>query len=264
LASLCGQTYEGSFEVIVADNGSTDATVEMARRFVDLLDLRVVDASSLRGAGPARNAAADVARGQLLAFADADDVAPPNWLSQLVAAAREWDFVAGPYEYEMLNTSNVRYWRQPHAADCLPVALDFLPYAVGGNFAMWPDVYRSIGGFRRGASNDVDFSWRAQLAGYRLGFAPDVVMYHRYRSTLKGHSLQSYRWGVAHCRNYVEFRQHGIPRLSGLAATIRLARFVAQGPQALTDPHRRGKWIGSLMFRIGRLRGCVRYRVVYF
>jgi glycosyltransferase involved in cell wall biosynthesis len=264
LTSLCEQDFEGSFEVIVADNGSTDGTAEVARRFGDSLDLRVIDASSRPGAGPARNAAVDAAAGQLLAFADADDVAPPNWLSRLVDAALEWDFVGGVYEYETLNTSTGKYWRHHQLADQLPIGLDFLPYALGGNFAMWPEVYQSIGGFHGGASNDLDFSWRAQLAGYQLGFVSDAVMYHRFRSTLKSHSTQSFRWGKEHCRHYQEFRGHGIPRLSAWKATERLAKFVAQGPRALSDPHRRWMWIASFMYRLGRLRGSVRYRVIYF
>jgi glycosyltransferase involved in cell wall biosynthesis len=263
LGALSNQDYEGSFEVVVADNGSTDTTVEVAREFAGVLDLRVVDASTRRGAGPARNGGVAAARGELLAFADADDVASANWLGKLVAAAREWDIVAGPYEYEMLNSPAVQLWRRPQPSDRLPVVLRFLPFALGGNFAIWRDAFESLQGFRAGASNDVEFSWRAQLFGYQIGFTGDAVMHHRSRSTLRSHARQFLRWGDAHCGNYRQFRDSGIPRGPQWRAIGGMARCLLQGPVALTNRHRRGMWIGEFMYKVGRVRGSIRHRVLF-
>jgi glycosyltransferase involved in cell wall biosynthesis len=264
LGSLCDQAYDGPYEVIVADNGSTDATEEVANRFASRLNLRVIDASAEQGAGPARNAGYEAARGELLVFADADDMAAPGWLGHLISAAREWDFVAGPYEYETLNSPAVKDWRRHQPADKLPEVLGFLPYALGGNFAIWRDIFGSVGGFRSGRSNDVEFSWRAQLAGYQLGFTPDAVMYHRHRSTLRSHAQQSEQWGVSHCRLYRQFRSHGIHRANVVRATLRFGKSVAIGPKLLLDRNRRGWWIGSISYRVGRVHGSIRYRVPFF
>jgi glycosyltransferase involved in cell wall biosynthesis len=264
LRSLCDQDYDGSFEVIVADNGSSDGTVEVASQFASRLNLRVIDASAEPGAGPARNAGYEVARGELLVFADADDVAATDWLGHLISAAREWDFVAGPYEYVTLNSPEVKDWRRHQPADKLPTVLGFLPYALGGNFAVWRDIFSSVGGFRTGRSNDVEFSWRMQLAGYRLGFTPDAVMCHRHRSTLRAHAKQSEQWGISHCRLYREFRSQGIQRDNVVRATLRLGKCVAIGPKLLVDRSRRGWWIGAISYRVGRVHGSIRYRVLFF
>ena len=69
LEALSRQAYDGTWEVVVADNGSTDGSPELAAAWQDKLPaLRVIDASDRRGAGATRNAAARVARGDVFAF----------------------------------------------------------------------------------------------------------------------------------------------------------------------------------------------------
>lgn len=86
------------FEVVVANNGSTDGTAELladaqARRAIDL---RVVDVAE-PGKSVALNAAFPHARGGILAFTDDDVVPEPGWLAAIERAfeAPEVDFVAG-------------------------------------------------------------------------------------------------------------------------------------------------------------------------
>src|SRR5262245_18266800 len=96
LEALSGQTYTGRWEVIVADNGSRDRTAQVARRWADRLPaLSVCDASARPGTNRARNAAASGARGDFLAFCDADDVADDGWLEGLVEAAGRFDLAGG-------------------------------------------------------------------------------------------------------------------------------------------------------------------------
>ena len=67
------------------------------------------------------------------------------------------------------------------------------------NFAIWADVLRDLGGWSseyEAGGEDTELSWRAQLAGYRLGFAPDAVVYYRYRSGLWQTARQAYAIGV--------------------------------------------------------------------
>ena len=79
LAALARQQFDLCWEVVLADNGSTD---ELLRRPLhwrtNFHRLRIVDASSVRGPAHARNSGASVARGDLLLFCDADDVADPG------------------------------------------------------------------------------------------------------------------------------------------------------------------------------------------
>jgi glycosyltransferase involved in cell wall biosynthesis len=108
LAALASQTYEGSWEVVVADNGSTDASLEVVRSWaLRVPHLEIVDASDRAGPSHARNVGAAAARGRVLAFVDADDVAAPTWLAELVAAA------AGATWWAVLSTTSGSTRRQP-------------------------------------------------------------------------------------------------------------------------------------------------------
>src|SRR4051812_31222858 len=109
LAALAAQTYEGDWELVVVDNGCSDRTIEIARDWAPRFPrLRIADATRRRGLNVARNAGAAAARGDFLAFCDADDVASPGWLAALASAAPEADVVGGRLEWETLNDPVVR------------------------------------------------------------------------------------------------------------------------------------------------------------
>ncbi len=74
LEALANQSYEGAWELVLSDNGSSDGSTELARSWEGRLNLTVVDASTRRGSiGFSRNVAAARAHGEVLAFCDADD-----------------------------------------------------------------------------------------------------------------------------------------------------------------------------------------------
>lgn len=77
LAALAVQSYK-DYEVIVVDGGSSDRTVEIAEEFA----VRILS-DPRRPVGAARNAGAEVARGEILAFIDADTVASSSWLETI-------------------------------------------------------------------------------------------------------------------------------------------------------------------------------------
>jgi glycosyltransferase involved in cell wall biosynthesis len=83
LASLAAQDYDGEWETIVVDDGSTDATPEVIERF----GVRTIRQPSPQGPNPARNAAFEQANGDLIALVDDDVYAPPGWLAAMVAGA---------------------------------------------------------------------------------------------------------------------------------------------------------------------------------
>jgi glycosyltransferase involved in cell wall biosynthesis len=81
LASVEAQTYR-DWEVVVADDGSTDATVETAETFGERF--KVLRGGSNEGPAAARNRAVPASDGELLAFLDADDLWLPSYLDRMV------------------------------------------------------------------------------------------------------------------------------------------------------------------------------------
>ncbi len=74
------------FEVILVDNGSADATVEIAKSFADRLNLTVLQKHGVK-ISALRNLGANAASGAILAFLDADCLPPPSWLTDILALA---------------------------------------------------------------------------------------------------------------------------------------------------------------------------------
>lgn len=75
LDSIAGQTYPPA-EILVIDDGSTDATVEVVRKYSDL-QINIIPMQQNRGAQAARNRGIKEAQGDWIAFQDSDDL----WLS---------------------------------------------------------------------------------------------------------------------------------------------------------------------------------------
>jgi glycosyltransferase involved in cell wall biosynthesis len=266
LAALAGQTYRGPWEVVVADNGSTDNTADLVAAWAGRVPgLRLVDASARRSTNHARNVGAAAAGGRLLAFCDADDMATPGWLAGLVAGLEDHELVGGRLDELALNDPAVRAWRWDRDAAGLPRALRFLPYAVSANLAVRADVLAALGGwnedFIRGGS-EVELCWRAQLAGYRLGYVPEAVMRYRHRSTRRAFAYQQYEYGRAEVQLYRTFRRHGLPRQRVSRSCWAWAWTVVHLPDLWGSPAHQGRWLRRVAFRVGRLHGSIRLRAL--
>lgn len=98
LESLKGQTY-GDFEAIIVDDGSTDNSAAIATDFCDRDNRISLISQPNAGVSAARNHGIDVAKGEWIAFMDADDIMPPDALEVMMSHARESGagIVAGGY-----------------------------------------------------------------------------------------------------------------------------------------------------------------------
>ena len=97
LDSLANQATTLRWEVIVADNGSTDQTRDYvtSRALEFPVPLRVVDASARRGVSHARNAGAIAARSDHVAICDCDDAVDRHWIDEIYKALQTADVVGG-------------------------------------------------------------------------------------------------------------------------------------------------------------------------
>ncbi len=270
LEALSLQRYAGRWELLVADNGCATSTLDTIDEWRSRLpELRVIDARARPGANYARNQAVDEAAGMLIAICDSDDVVTPLWLDALARGAREAELVGGHLDVELLNTPQVQAWRPSPTVDGLPSGLEFLPYVAGSNCAIWRRVYQAVGGCDEdfgggGGGDDVDLSWRVQLAGGRIAFAPDAVVHYRLRSDLRSTVRQMTAYGISAALLYRKFRSYGAQRTPPLTIVKLWVRTFQQAPRMLRRPETRGCWIREVSYLVGRLRGAVRHHVVYW
>ena len=182
LKSLLNQTFPADrTEIIVVDNHSSDRTAESVSRFpVKYLFEKT------RGAGAARNKGARQANGDLLAFIDADCVAPRNWLSQLVRAMEDgsYDGAGGDYLPRGRNRLINQYLAYRGAYSLKRFfSPDYpsLPWLLTGNFILRKRVLARLGGFEETLfpGEDADLCWRIGLTGGCLKHLPDVFVFHR-------------------------------------------------------------------------------------
>ena len=166
------------FEVLVADDGSTDGvTGEIATR-----DgwLRVLPGPP-KNPYAARNRAARKARGDVLAFCDADCDPIPEWLEAGLRALESHELVAGL----------VRFRTERRSAWALLDMETFLDQektvargrAVTANLFVRRDVFERVDGFDGSLANggDQEFVARAVESGARLAFAREPVVFHPAR-----------------------------------------------------------------------------------
>jgi glycosyltransferase involved in cell wall biosynthesis len=265
LAALARQTHPGDWELVVADNGCTDRTLEVVEAWrARLPAVTVADARARRGLNRARNAGMVAARGDFVAFCDSDDVAAPGWLEALAKAAPGADIVGGRNEWELLNDPAVIAWRPSQPMTELMRDHGFLPYVSGGNLGAWSDVARQIGWDERfvfGSSDHV-FAWRAQLAGFSVAFVPEALMHLRFRRSMRAMASQFYRYGRSGPELHKAFRPMGIPPADNRGALEQWRRLAVELPQLWESRERRGNWVRRAAFRSGRVVGSLRARAL--
>lgn len=194
VAALEAQSVDVPYEVVLADDGSTDGTWAVLGELAEgtRLPLAAVRLQDNAGAGTARNRAVALARGPLLAFTDDDCLPTDGWLAALVLALADDEvvLVQGRTEPEPVPAPSA--W-----ARSLWVTGP-TPWLETCNVAYRRSAFEGVGGFDeqdalfgrsgKGFGEDTWLGHRVLAAGGRRAFCPDAVVHHRWRpSTFAGH-----------------------------------------------------------------------------
>lgn len=265
LEALQRQTYDGAWEVLVVDNQSSDGTASVVRSYqAHIPELHLVPAHQKKGRPYACNTGARAARGDRLLFCDADDVAEPGWVAAMARALEEADAVAGALETKDLNEDTTyrpfRYDEQHW------VALDFLPFIAGANMGISRQIFEAIGGFDELllTSQDIEISWRLQIQGFKLRFAPDAVMKYRMRGSLSHlwHQLRQYTFYYPLL--YQRYAHRGMPGTTVQTVIERYVWLLKHIPFLLKgSPKARAAWVSRAAIALGLLQGSIHFKVLY-
>ena len=187
------------FEVIVVNDGSTDAT---ARIVAEYPEVRLISTDN-RGLSAARNTGWQQAGGEIVAYIDDDAYPDPHWLQYLAHrfTTGDWVGVGGP---------NIAPPGDGPIADCVAnapggpvhvlvsdVEAEHVP---GCNMAFRREALAAIDGFDvryRAAGDDVDLCWRLQERGGKIGFHAGAMDWHHRRNSLAMYWNQQKGYGKA-------------------------------------------------------------------
>lgn len=246
LAALVRQ-FDGSFEVMVVDNASTDDTAAVAHSFADRLPISVVH-EPLPGTNRARNTGVRAARADKILLTDADDVVADQWVRRLSAPLHEGVWVAGELDLTVLNSQRTRRLRQyadRHGSGEATLT-------IGCNCGFTTSDWVRAGGFDErlsGQGDETEFFIRLHRLGLSGVFVPEAVVHYRLRTGMRRWLRDQYGAGAAHAR----LLQYGVgdrivverPTAVWVArALVHLALLVVD----VWSFHRRGRRLGAAVY----------------
>ncbi len=233
LRATCGLDYP-DLEIIVVDDGSTDDTPHIARRFDRV---RLVSAQHA-GLSAARNAGSRAARGSLIAFLDSDAYPSPEWPYFLALGMDRRDVggVGGP---NLPPPDDPPVAQQVARAPGGPVHVlvsdDRAEHVPGCNMAFWKNVLDEVGGFDpifETAGDDVDMCWKVLDRGWKIAFHPAALVWHHRRASVKAYLRQQWHYGkseaLVEARHPHRFTAMGTARWRGSIYDFFAPAFAAQ------------------------------------
>ncbi len=205
LKALCSNTRKPD-QIIVADGGSTDRTVYIAKRFPNVT---VID-NPKKTAAAGRNLGIKYAKGDVIAFTDGDCIPDRKWIESIEKAFEEYDIdgLGGKVKNAPFENDYERYWGtlawtliMNFPEEAYEVKEKNLNDAfVTANCAYKRSYLKKVRGFSNWFANnaeDIDICWRILDAGAKLMYIPDAVIYAHNVTTLDGIKKKSFRNGVS-------------------------------------------------------------------
>lgn len=264
LDALTNQRWNGEWEIIAADNGSSDGTLGIINEFQTRLpQFRIVDASEQRGCGSAKNAGVQASTGDVCIFCDADDEVASGWLEAMGEALLTHDLVACRYDHQKLNPAWIFQVRGATQVEGLQ-KLQMLPFSHGGGgtIGIRRTLHEAIGGFDPACaySEDIDYCIKAQLRGVDVHFVEDAVVHYRGKTRLKDIYRQARNWAQDEMliqRKYCPLSSSEFWRWR--AYMIIWWALLKRFPSLLRTQEGRGMCMWRLGRQVGFLKGSLKY-----
>lgn len=210
LPSVAATDYD-NFEIILADNASTDGSKEWVRKHYP--EVKTVTFDDNYGYCGGNNRAVPYASGDILIFLNNDVKVEPNWLTALanyfeknpeVAAAQpKMRSYENPNEFEYSGAAGgfIDRYGFPFCRGRIfdSIEIDSGQYdtetdifwASGAALAIRKQVFKKFGGFDEDFEfhmEEIDLCWRLWNRGLRVGFCPQSIVYHLGGGSLPSHS----------------------------------------------------------------------------
>ncbi|MDD5755813.1 MAG: glycosyltransferase [bacterium] len=214
-------------EIIIVDNNSSDNTVPEIKNIIKSSNSPaiVLTGEEIPGPAAARNKGASLATGEIIAFIDADCIAPPDWIRQIIMVFEAdplIDMMAGSGIALQCDTALARLMFllrrkvQIRNAQWKSFNENFIfrsqgPVFASMNLAVKKNVFVELKGydadFHVSTGEDIEFAMRALRQQKNISNCPHVVVYHNERNTLRSVLKQVYTYEVNDARNFKNYCQ---------------------------------------------------------
>ncbi len=200
-------------EIILVDDGSTDATPEVMTRFEEHPRVRIIRKEN-GGKHTALNAGIALTRAELVGCLDADSFVAPDALREIVACFDNPHVVAATAALSIHQPENMlQHMQNAEYSFGITLRHTFASinglYVTPGPFSFYRrDIVEKLGGFRYGhQTEDMEMALRIQHAGYRIENAPRARVYTKAPATIAKLVKQRVRWITGFLRNILgEYR----------------------------------------------------------
>ena len=215
------------YEVIFVDNGSTDRSISLAKKFSNIT---IVENKHNLGYAAGNNRALDFCSNssKFICFLNNDVAVTPSWLNEAipyfgkypsvgVVASRNMNYfqrdkIDGLYHCIERYFTLVRFGNGlPYLNDPLFNEPGYIISALGASAIYRTDLFRSLGGFDDSFYaywEDADLCMRINNSGFRCLYAPTAIVFHMDQASFKKDSCLSYYYGE---RNRMFFIKKNFP-----------------------------------------------------
>ena len=217
----------GVAEVLVIDNGSTDATKQVVAKYTSLQNPVFRYLESTPGKSRALNLGLREAKGDILAFIDDDCLPGPGWVQSILK-----EFDSDP-ELSLLG-GRVELYDKRDLPQTILLSNDrcvvrtvrqvFVPTIIGGNMAFRRPVLMATHGYDPMlgpgavgmACEDLDIIYRSLKSGFKIAYSPEVIIFHNHgRRTKSAEDSTSYAYafgrGALYAKHILRFDVHMVP-----------------------------------------------------
>jgi len=223
--TLLASTYK-HLELVVVNDGSTDNSDAMMRRFIMQYDKEMMDVPEDQrisiiyyyqqnsGKGGALNTAIQLSHGDILVSIDADCIVSEGAIGAFVEAFRDPRVMASVGNVRIGNTKSLVGTTQ-----ALEYSMGFFMkksdsilntiYIIGGAAgAFRREVFNKLRGYNcKNITEDIELSVRIQAQGWKITYCPDALIYTEGASTIKGLMKQRLRWKQGRFQTFWEHRK---------------------------------------------------------
>ena len=204
LESLVTQDFEGEYEVVIVEDGSSESSEHLMERFKDNLQISYYYKEN-SGPGDSRNYGMQKAKGNYFIILDSDCILPNHYLSEVTRALNE-EFVhcfGGPDAADQsfttvqkaINYVMTSFWTTGGIRGGKKAVGKFQPRSF--NMGISKEAFEKVGGFGRiHPGEDPDLTFRIWKAGFKSRLLPNAFVYHKRRIDWNKFFIQVNKFGM--------------------------------------------------------------------